>query len=122
MTVRLIQLQVTNLAGIESAALDFEPGLNIFYGPNELGKSSLVQAIRAALLLQDSSTAASALVDWHADAAPTVTLDLETEPQRIWRVRKSFGSGREGWSFLEFSRDGQTFTQEAEESATSDSR
>ena len=33
-------------------------GLNVLHGPNELGKSTLVTAIRAALLLQDSASAA----------------------------------------------------------------
>lgn len=113
MTVLLRHLEVSNLAGIDSAVLDFRAGLNVFYGPNELGKSSLVEAMRAALLLQDSSTAASALVDWHTDAPPQVMLEFETERERIWRVRKSFGSGRDASSYLEFSRDGQTFTQEA---------
>ena len=113
MTVLLRRLEVSNLAGIDSAALDFRAGLNVFYGPNELGKSSLVAAMRAALLLQDSSTAASTLMDWHTDAPPQVMLEFETERERIWRVRKSFGSGRDASSYLEFSRDGQTFTQDA---------
>ena len=107
------RLEVANLAGIESAALDFGPGLNVLHGPNELGKSTLVRAIRAALLLQDSSAAAADLIDWRVDAPPTVTLVFETEPQRIWRVKKTFGGGSPGSSYLEFSRDAQTFTQEA---------
>ena len=77
------------------------------------GKSTLVTAIRAALLLQDGATASQSFVDWHTDQPPQVTLTFETEPQRIWRVRKSFGKGSDGWSYLEFSRDGTTFTQDA---------
>lgn len=111
--MRLHRIEVANVAGIRSASLRFGPGLNVFFGPNEIGKSSLVRAIRSALLLQDSSAAAGSLVDWHADAPPTVALDFQTEEQRIWRVRKSFGSGQDGRSYLEFSRDGRTFTQEA---------
>ena len=86
------RLQVTDWAGIASAAIDLEPGLNVLHGPNELGKSSLVNAIRAALLLQSTSAAAAPLRDWHADAPPRVTLTFEQEAQRVWRVRKSFGS------------------------------
>ena len=104
------RLQVTDWAGIAAAAIDLEPGLNVLYGPNELGKSSLVSAIRAALLLQSTSAAAEPLRDWHADAPPVVTLTFEQEAQRVWRVRKSFGSG--GHAYLEFSRDGSEFTQE----------
>ena len=104
------RLQVTDWAGIADAAIDLEPGLNVLHGPNELGKSSLVNAIRAALLLQSTSAAAAPLRDWHADAPPRVTLTFEQEAQRVWRVRKSFGSS--GHAYLEFSRDGSEFTQE----------
>ena len=104
------RLQVTDWAGIAAATIDLEPGLNVLHGPNELGKSSLVSAIRAALLLQSTSVAAEPLRDWHADAPPVVTLTFEQEAQRVWRVRKSFGSG--GHAYLEFSRDGSEFTQE----------
>ena len=104
------RLKVENVAGVESAEIDFDAGLNVCYGPNELGKSTLVKAIRAALLLQHGSSATRQLQDWHVDAAPTVELVFETEPQQIWRVRKSFGSGRAGASYLDFSKDGTSFT------------
>ena len=106
-------LSVRHFAGIRSADLEFVAGLNVLHGPNELGKSTLVTAIRAALLLQDSATTSQSFVDWHTDQPPQVTLTFETEPQRIWKVRKSFGKGSDGWSYLEFSRDGTTFTQDA---------
>ena len=106
-------LSVRHFAGIRSADLEFVAGLNVLHGPNELGKSTLVTAIRAALLLQDSATTSQSFVDWHIDQPPQVTLTFETEPQRIWKVRKSFGKGSDGWSYLEFSRDGTTFTQDA---------
>ena len=106
-------LSVRHFAGIRSADLEFVAGLNVLHGPNELGKSTLVTAIRAALLLQDSATTSQSFVDWHTDQPPQVTLTFETEPQRIWKVRKSFGKGLDGWSYLEFSRDGTTFTQDA---------
>ena len=96
MTLWIRSLEVENFAGIESAAIEFDSGLNVCHGPNELGKSTLVRAVRAALLLQHASAAAEEFFDWHADAPPTVKLVFETEPQRIWRIRKSFGDGRAG--------------------------
>ena len=106
-------LSVRHFAGIRSVDLELVAGLNVLHGPNEFGKSTLVTAIRAALLLQDGATASQSFVDWHTDQPPQVTLTFETEPQRIWRVRKSFGKSSDGWSYLDFSRDGTTFTQEA---------
>ena len=107
------QISVRHFAGIRSAEVSFEHGLNVLYGPNEIGKSTLVDAMRAALLLQHGATAARDFEDWHTDQPPQVKLTFETEPQRIWRVRKSFGKGSDGSSYLEFSRDGITFTQDA---------
>ena len=106
-------LSVKHFAGIRSADLEFVNGLNVLHGPNELGKSTLVTAIRAALLLQDNSSASESFMDWHTDQPPQVSLTFEIESQRIWRVRKSFGRGAEGSSYLEFSRDGTDFTQES---------
>ena len=107
------QISVRHFAGIRSAEVSFEHGLNVLYGPNEIGKSTLVDAMRAALLLQHGATAARDFEDWHTDQPPRVKLTFETEPQRIWRVRKSFGKGSDGSSYLDFSRDGNTFTQDA---------
>ena len=107
------QIAVRHFSGIRSAEVSFEHGLNVLHGPNEIGKSTLVGAMRAALLLQHGATAARDFKDWHTDQPPQVKLTFETEPQRIWRVRKSFGRGADGSSYLDFSRDGTTFTQDA---------
>ena len=107
------QISVRHFAGIRSAEVSFEHGLNVLHGPNEIGKSTLVDAMRAALLLQHGATAARDFEDWHTDQPPQVKLTFETEPQRIWRVRKSFGKGSDGSSYLDFSRDGNTFSQDA---------
>ena len=104
------RLEVTHCAGIAAAGIDFEPGLNVLHGPNELGKSSLVAAIRAALLLQSSSTAAEPLTDWNSVEPAAATLVLEQEAGRIWKIRKQFG--RRGHAYLDFSRDGQQFQAE----------
>ena len=88
------RLQVTDWAGIAAAAIDFDSGLNVLHGPNELGKSNLVRAIRAALLLQSTSAAAEPWRDWDADAPPEVTLTFEEEAQRVWRVAQELRQQR----------------------------
>ena len=106
------QLEVEDCAGVKAASLALQPGLNVLYGPNELGKSTLVKAIRAALLLPASSTVAESLRAWNVDRPPCVTLTFEQEAQRIWRIRKRFGkSGSQ--TYLHFSRDGQEFSQDS---------
>ena len=37
--MRLVKLSVQRFQCIESAELEFGPGLNVLYGPNDIGKS-----------------------------------------------------------------------------------
>jgi DNA repair exonuclease SbcCD ATPase subunit len=108
--VRLLSLTVEHFRCIRKASLDFAPGLNILFGPNDLGKSSLVRAMRAALLLQHNSKDHEEFIAWDGSGDPSVQLVFEAEPQRIYRVRKQFGSN--GSSFLDESRNGFDFTNE----------
>lgn len=56
---------------------DFAPGLNIFTGPNEAGKSTLVRALRAAFFERHRSTAVDDLKPWGDSAAsPSIELDF----------------------------------------------
>jgi chromosome segregation ATPase len=105
--MKLVWVKVENFRCIRSAKIDFTDGLNILYGPNDLGKSSLAHAIRAVLLLQTTAADHKAFISWHGGGDPTVELVFESEPQRIWRVRKTFGTAN---AHLEFSRDGVDFS------------
>ena len=105
--MKLYRLQVTNFAAVREVDIEFGPGLNVLYGPNDLGKSTLVDAIRLALLLPHASTSCEPFVGWTGGQDPVVDLTFETEPQRIWRVRKEFGKG--GSSLLQESKNGRDF-------------
>lgn len=109
--MRLLSLAVENFRCIRRAKIDFEAGLNVLHGPNDLGKSSLAHAIRAAFLLQTTAKEHEEFISWNGSGEPDVQLVFETEPQRIWRVRKTFGSS--GKSFLDESRDGVDFQMQA---------
>ena len=84
----------------------------MLHGPNELGKSSLAEAVRAVLLLQSGSSAARVLDDWHSERPPSVALTFEQEAQKVWQVRKTFKVGG-GKSYLAFSRDGRDFSTDS---------
>ena len=56
--MRLIRISVENFRVVRQAAIDFAPGLNVLFGPNDLGKSTIAMAIRAALLTPPSSSEA----------------------------------------------------------------
>ncbi len=107
--MKLVSVRVEHFRCIRTAKIEFGGGLNVLYGPNDLGKSSLVHAIRAALLLQSAATEHKDFVSWYDSEGPFVELVFESEPQRIWRVRKTFGTQN---SSLEWSRDGVDFARE----------
>jgi hypothetical protein len=105
--LRILRLHISDFAAIRDADIDFGPGLNVIYGPNDLGKSTLVDAIRLALLLPQGSTHIEEYVPWTGGRDPVVEMTFETEPQRIWRIRKEFRRG--GAALLQESKDGVDF-------------
>lgn len=105
--MRLHRLRVVSFAAIGNVDVEFGPGLNVLYGPNDLGKSTVVAAIRLGLLLPHTSTHCDQYVGWTGSDDPVVEMTFETEAQRIWRIRKQFGKG--GSSLLQESRNGRDF-------------
>lgn len=110
--MKLVRLRVRHFQCIESAELEFGPGLNVLYGPNDLGKSSLAAAVRAALLIPPGTSASDPFTPWHLDVAPEVELVLCAADERHYRVRKRFGSGSRGSSLLDVSNDGVQFIED----------
>ncbi len=69
---------------------DLAPGLNLFTGPNEAGKSTLVAAIRAAFFERHRSGSVDDLRPWgDSAAAPTVEIGFELGGQPC-RLVKTF--------------------------------
>lgn len=106
--MRFSRLSVRNFRGVDAADLELGPGLNVCFGPNDLGKTTLVTALRAALLLPAESTAHRQYLAWHHQRLPEVSLSLELGGQ-WFRIEKRFGTGGEARSRLEVSSDGQSF-------------
>jgi DNA repair exonuclease SbcCD ATPase subunit len=109
--MKLLALSVEHFRCVRKSNVQFGAGLNVLHGPNDLGKSSLVAAIRAALLLQVSSRESQDFVNWHGSGDPHVELTFESEPQRIWQVKKTFGDHQQ--AYLYESRNGVDFQLEA---------
>ncbi|HEV7509577.1 MAG TPA: AAA family ATPase [Thermoanaerobaculia bacterium] len=105
--MRLHRLRVQSFAAIREMDIAFGPGLNVLYGPNDLGKSTLADAIRLALLLPCTFKGYEPYIPWSGAADPLVELTFETEAQRFWRVRKQFD--KRGTALLQESRNGQDF-------------
>src|ERR1700681_1659131 len=105
--MRLLRLRITSFAAIGNVDIELGPGLTVLYGPNDLGKSTVVAAIRLGLLLPHNSTHCEQYVGGTGSGDPVVEMTFETEAQRIWRIRKQFG--KSGSSLLQESRNGQDF-------------
>ncbi len=90
--MRILKLEVDNFRGIRAASISFGSGLNVVYGPNDLGKSTLAEAIRAALLVPTKSKEGKSYIRWDDSAPAGVSLTFESGG-KLWRVRKTFGSG-----------------------------
>src|SRR5689334_19846024 len=89
--MRLERLEVRNFRGIQDATIEFGPAVTVLHGPNELGKSTLVEAIQAALFQQTGSKAAADYVSWGPQEQPAcVALTFEHQG-KLWRVSKQFG-------------------------------
>lgn len=106
--MRLARIVVESFQAIQHADIELGPGLNVLHGPNDLGKSTLASAIRAALLLPPSSSEAEAYVPWYADATPRVALTFVDGDNRYWKVSKSFGTN--GSAELHHSKDGLSYS------------
>ncbi len=79
--------------GIDIDAL--APGLNLFTGPNEAGKSTIVTAIRAAFFERYRSNSAEDFRPWgDSAAAPSVTLDFEHDGERYQLSKRFLGKKR----------------------------
>jgi hypothetical protein len=105
--MKLHRLHIESFGAIGNVDVEFGPGLNVLYGPNDIGKSTVVAAIRLGLLLPHTSTYGDQYVGWTGGDDRIVELTFETEAQRFWRIRKQFG--KSGSSLLQESRNGQDF-------------
>lgn len=110
--MRLLALDVEHFGPIRSAKLALGPGLNVLYGPNDLGKSHLVAAIRVALLHPHDRKEALGYAPWNSDHTPEVQLEFELSPELRYRVRKSLAKGSRGSSELFCSRVGGDYKLE----------
>jgi DNA repair exonuclease SbcCD ATPase subunit len=108
--MRFASLKVESFQTIRRAEVELVRGLNIVYGPNDLGKSTLVAALRAALLVVPSSAEADSFTSWYSGDSPRVELTFIDADERHWRIRKTFAASPS--AELLHSKDGGEFTMD----------
>ncbi len=65
MNVYLAQLSIANFRRLSKVTLEFQPGLNVIVGPNNIGKTAVVDALRALLAGADDPYPRFTLDDLH---------------------------------------------------------
>jgi energy-coupling factor transporter ATP-binding protein EcfA2 len=92
MSLQLTRLRVAELRRFREPfeLRDLQPGLNLFSGPNEAGKSTLVRALRAAFFERHRSTSVDDLRPYgDSSATPSIELDFQFGGV-AYRLSKSF--------------------------------
>lgn len=72
----LASLSINNFRRIKSATIEFEPGLNIIVGPNNIGKTAVVDALRALLAGTDDPYPRFSEDDVHLPTGGAATGDI----------------------------------------------
>ena len=114
--MKLISVTVRNYRIHKEVTIPFDHGLTVIAGPNESGKSTLVEAIHHALFLRSkvSGEIAQSLRSQLHAGHPTVILEFEADSKR-WTIEKTFTGTASGSTTLK-ERGGRTrHNQEAEE-------
>src|SRR5689334_15281048 len=87
--MRLHTIEVKHFRRLRCGEVKLAPGINVLYGPNDLGKSTIAEAVRAAFLVQMTSTEARKFVPWNSDFAPFVRVVFDVGG-RTYQLTKTF--------------------------------
>ena len=91
----ITRLKMENWMKIQQLILEFKPGINLIYGPNEIGKSSIIEAIKMAITGNAGSTAEKyrKLPTWGKGDKARVELFFTTRDNENYHILKSFPGG-----------------------------
>jgi hypothetical protein len=89
--VRIHRIALRNYRGVTEAEVSLpSSGVTIIDGPNEVGKSSLLEAVQHLITYRDTSTHAAvrAVAPTHGHAVPEATVELSTGPYRFTYTKR----------------------------------
>lgn len=92
--MRLEKITLRNFRAVADSTIEFGPGVTIVAGPNEVGKSSIAEALRMVRNVKHSSKAQAvkAVQPVGKDVGPEVELELTVAGNHVW-VRKQWLRG-----------------------------
>lgn len=91
----ITKLELENWMRIRDLVLEFSKGINLIYGRNEIGKSTIIEAIRMAITGDSTSSAREYknLKTWGTDVKAKVDLFFTSRDNKNYHIRKSFPKG-----------------------------
>ncbi|MGE4543741.1 MAG: ATP-binding protein [Pedobacter sp.] len=92
MMLRRLELQA--FGRFEDEVIEFAPGMNLVSGPNESGKTTLLQAVVAVLFGDDD---AARFVPWESSGICRAALLIETKGRQV-RIERDFFTGYVSWT------------------------
>lgn len=94
-SMRINRLHLKNYKQFDDKSIDFTTGVNVVYGWNEKGKSTILSSILAVLYF-DAKTKSKKLLDritsWGGSSAPSIELEYENSGENFI-LRKNFETG-----------------------------
>jgi DNA repair exonuclease SbcCD ATPase subunit len=108
--MRITSVELENWRGIRKLSLPFKAGLNILYGPNEIGKSTVIEALQLGLSEDAHSNKQElhTIVPWNTSIKARVKLQLENRSGKQYRIEKSFPRGEAKLFYLTSSAEEQS--------------
>ena len=89
------RIKLRNWRSIAALDLSLRPGINLIYGPNETGKSTIIEAIRMGLAGNAGGGGREyrQLIPWGSKVKAVVELDIQAADRTLYRICKSFPKG-----------------------------
>lgn len=106
--MKLRRLKLANWRGVSDLDVVFDDGVTLVAGRNEIGKSSMIEALTCLIEFPDSSASkrVKAIYPVHADMAPEVTLEAELGSLRLTYSKRYKKSGQSGETTLAVEQPG----------------